>query len=74
MIFILTGKAAPGRLRETLATRSVVVLVMERARVRDRNVGSSENTADVIVLNGSIGRLPGGLGATRLGAAAGTRS
>lgn len=66
MIFNLTGKAAFGWLRETPVTRSVVVLVMERARKRDRNVGSSGDAVDVILLSRPMGRLPDGFGGIRV--------
>lgn len=71
---ILTGKAVLGRLREAPATRSVVVLVMERARKRDRSVGSSVDTADDIVANGAMMRLPDSLGEIPTGTAQGIRS
>jgi hypothetical protein len=74
VIFMPTGKAVPGRLRETPAARSVVVLVMERARKRDRHVGSSADTADDIVVNGSMRRLPDSRGEIRVGAARDVRS
>ena len=50
------------------------MLVMERARERDRHVRSSADTADDIVVNGSIRRLPGSRGEIRVGAARDVRS
>lgn len=74
VIFNLTGKAVSGRLRETPATRSVVVLVMERARKRDRNAGSSEDSVDVILLDRPMMRLPDGFGEIRVGTASDVQS
>ena len=42
------------------------MLVMERARKRDRNVGSSGDAVDVILLNRLMGRLPDGFGGIRV--------
>jgi len=50
------------------------VLVMERARERDRHVRSSADTADDIVVNGSMRRLPDSRGEIRVGAAWAVRS
>jgi len=49
-------------------------LVMERARERDRHVRSSADTADDIVVNGSMRRLPDSRGEIRVGAARDVRS
>ena len=51
-----------------------MVLVMERARKRDRNAGSSEDSVDVILLDRPMMRLPDGFGEIRVGTASDVQS
>ena len=50
------------------------MLVMERARKRDRNAGSSEDSVDVILLDRPMMRLPHGFGEIRVGTASDVQS